>query len=88
MALGPDVFRGRRGSRIHCALERSPAPSGSKGAAVKLPRRSGAKQSSTSYADAVALADPAVVSIFTTKVQTERRSQTFRDPYLQPRNGS
>lgn len=42
----------------------------------------------TSYADAVALAGPAVVNIFSTKVQTERQPLSFRDPYLQRYFGS
>ena len=41
-----------------------------------------------SYADAVALAAPAVVNIFTTKVTTERLPLTFRNPYLQHRHGN
>ena len=36
-----------------------------------------------SYADAVARAGPAVVNIFSTKVETERQPLAFRDPYLQ-----
>ncbi len=40
-----------------------------------------------SYADAVALAAPAVVNIFSTKVRTERQSLAFRDPYLQRHYG-
>jgi len=41
-----------------------------------------------SYADAVALASPAVVNITTTKVHTERQAMMFRDPYLQQRFGA
>jgi serine protease DegS len=39
--------------------------------------------SPASYADTVALAGPAVVNIFSTKIRTERQPVTFRDPYLQ-----
>ncbi len=42
----------------------------------------------TSYADAVAVASPAVVNITTTKVHTERQAMVFRDPYLQHRFGA
>lgn len=44
-------------------------------------------QSPASYADAVARAGPAVVNIFSTKVQTERQALAFRDPYLQQQFG-
>ena len=46
------------------------------------------RSSPSSYADAVALAGPAVVNIFTTKVRTARRPFTFRDPYLQRHFGN
>jgi Do/DeqQ family serine protease len=41
-----------------------------------------------SYADAVALAGPAVANIFSTKVHTERQPLSFRNPYLQRHFGS
>lgn len=47
------------------------------------PTRNAVGASPVSYADAVALAGPAVVNIFTTKVRTERLPLTFKNPYLQ-----
>jgi len=45
------------------------------------------KAGPVSYADAVALAGPAVVNIFSTKVRTERSPLVFKDPYLQSHFG-
>ena len=52
------------------------------------PNPGAVRSSPSSYADAVALAGPAVVNIFTTKVRTELRPFTFRDLYLQRHFGN
>jgi Do/DeqQ family serine protease len=49
--------------------------------------RNTAAPASTSFSDAVSRAAPAVVNVFSSVTTTERHTQTFRDPRMQPQYG-